>query len=341
MEHHDGEHTTTPGANGHDDGVLALPETVLASLGRQIAEAGGEYQEPPEYAGSIGRTMFDTPSSDDGTVTVLLPKEHIGALPSQSLVRIESVPDKRSYLGAVVKGPFAEPDGLRADAPIIVTSTVRGAFLLPKYHGRVQVAILGEELDDGTVVPPRRRPLPNSPVFALPSGEAARVLRTGGNVCLGVAESYEDIEIRVPAEVKAVFPRHLGVLGTTGGGKSTTVSGLIGQLQEAGVAVVILDTEGEYTAIGDATEDPTMQRALARRGREPKGVENTHVYHLVGKGTRNPQHPSRTAFRVDFSALSPHAVKEILDFTPAQETRFFQAYRHLLQECAVARTQAA
>ena len=67
MEHHDGEHVTAPGANGHDDGVLPLPEAVLTSLGRQIAEAGGEYQEPPEYAGSIGRTMFDTPASDGAT----------------------------------------------------------------------------------------------------------------------------------------------------------------------------------------------------------------------------------------------------------------------------------
>ncbi|MBI1884772.1 MAG: ATP-binding protein [Chloroflexi bacterium] len=270
--------------------------------------------------------MFDTPASADGTVTVLLPKENIGALPSQSLVRIKSVGDGRSYLGAVVKGPFAEPDGLRADAPIVVTATVRGGIFMPKYHGRVQVELIGEELEDGGVVPPRRRPLPNSPVFALPSVQVADVLRTGGDIRLGLADSQEDIEVAVPSTTKQVLPRHTGILGTTGGGKSTTVSGLVAQLQQAGIASIILDTEGEYTAIHEPTDDQHMQRALSRREMTPAGVDNTHVYHLVGREPANPDHPSVTEFKLDFSQLSPHAIKEILDFTDAQQQRFFQAF---------------
>ncbi len=46
-------------------------------------------------------------------------------------MRIKSVIDKRAYLGVVVSGPFAEPDGLRADAPILVAVTVRGGLLMP------------------------------------------------------------------------------------------------------------------------------------------------------------------------------------------------------------------
>ncbi|GAB4330267.1 MAG: hypothetical protein Kow0010_15140 [Dehalococcoidia bacterium] len=144
------------------------------------------------------------------TIRSTQPKENIGALPSQSLVRIKSVGDGRSYLGAVVKGPFAEPDGLRADAPVVVTATVRGGIFMPKYHGRVQVELIGEELTDGGVVPPRRRPLPNSPVFALTSDETAGVLRTGGDVRLGVADGQEDIEVTVPSASKSVLPRHTG-----------------------------------------------------------------------------------------------------------------------------------
>src|SRR5437870_4322895 len=88
------------------DVVRATPESVFADIDRQVAEAGGEWQEPPECAGSVGRTMFDTAASDDGTVTVLMAREHIEALPAQALVQIRSG-DGRAYLGAVVRGPFA------------------------------------------------------------------------------------------------------------------------------------------------------------------------------------------------------------------------------------------
>lgn len=190
----------------------------------------------------------------------------------------------------------------------------------------MQVEIVGEELHDGAVVPPRRRPLPNSPVFVLDGPETAHVLGTGGNVSLGVADGHEDIEVRAPANSKVVFPRHVGILGTTGGGKSTTVSGQVAQLQKVGTAVVLFDTEGEYTAINEPTDDTQMKLALERRGFEPEGVDDTHVYHLVGRETANLVHPDVRPFRLDFSELSPHAFKEILDLTDAQETRFFQAY---------------
>ncbi len=311
-----------------DDAVQAVPAAVLESLDQQIAAAGGEWQPSPLDEGSVGRTMFDTPASDDGTVTVLIPREHLDALPRQALVRIRSVTDGRSYLGAVVKGPFAEPDGLRADTPIVVTATVHGQghMLFPKYHGRAQIGLIGEELDDGSVIPPRRRPRPNSPVFVLDAAETAARLNTGGDVRLGIAESQEEIDIRVSSRRKSVFPRHLGILGTTGGGKSTTVSGLVHQLHKAGVATILLDPEGEYTTIGDPTDDETMRRALQRRGMAPEGVPQTRLYHLIGRDTANPDHPHRVPFRLDFSELSPHAFKELLDLSPAQETRFFQAY---------------
>jgi DNA helicase HerA-like ATPase len=203
---------------------------------------------------------------------------------------------------------------------------VRGIVLQPKHHGRVQVEIVGEELNDGAVVPPRRRPLPNSPVFVLDSPETADVLGTGGNVRLGVADGHEDIEVCAPADSKVVFPRHVGILGTTDGGKSTTVSGQVAQLQKIGTAVVLFDTEGKYTAINKPTDDEQMKLALKRRGLEVEGVDDTHVYHLVGRETANPSHPDVRSFRLDFSELSPYAFKEILGLTDAQETRFFQAY---------------
>lgn len=301
--------------------VRDTPPEALAEL-----EVGPRWKPDPAEADAVGRTMFDVPGSKDNTVTVLLPKDHLGAVPNQSLLRIWSREDERTYLAIVTAGPFAEPDGLRADAPTVVTTAVRGAnAFVPRYHGRVQAEILGEQLDGG-LVPPRFRPLPNSPVFALDSAESAKVLKLGGNLRLGVVAGDDALVVDIPADKKSVLPRHTGVLGTTGGGKSTTVSRLIDQAQRQGFAVILLDTEGEYTHLNEATEDLTMLTAWERLGQAPHGVEGTRLYHLVGRETTNPEHPRVGAFDICFDGLSPYVVEELLNLSDAQRERFTKAY---------------
>lgn len=333
------EEMTVRDASGNelfDDGFSSLPQDVLVSIDADAKKAGGAWEEPAIYAGSIGRTMFDTPSSEDQSLTVLLPRESMEQAPSQSLVRIKSQ-DGHSYLGVVVKGPFAEPDGIRGDSPIVVTTTVQGGIFMPRFHGRVQVEILGEE-ENGVLVPPRFRPLPNSPVFVLDSQETERVLKVEGDIRLGLAVGHEDLEVRIPSSRKSVLPRHMGILGTTGGGKSTTVSGLIHSLQQAGIATVLIDTEGEYTMINEPTTDKNMLIALERRGLNPAGVQHTHLYHLVGRETTNPDHSSETSFCLKFDKLSPYLVMELLELNEAQETRYLKAYditRRVLQDLKI------
>src|SRR5215216_2362794 len=113
----------------------------------QIALAGGEWQEPAAFRGSVGRTTFDNPASEDNSITVLLPHGSLQSLPSQTLVRIVSQPDKREYLGVVVKGPFAEPDGLRPDSHLVIMTTIHGGMFMPTHHGRVHVELLGQQID--------------------------------------------------------------------------------------------------------------------------------------------------------------------------------------------------
>jgi uncharacterized protein len=283
------------------------------------------WEEREEDREAIGRTMFDVSGSKDNTLTVLLPKERVDQVPAQSLVRIESRSDDRTYLGIVTAGPFAEPDGLRADAPAIVTTTVRGGIFMPRYHGRVQVEILGERVN-GMLVPPRFRPIPNSPVFILTGPECAEVLRLGGEIRLGVVSGDDSLNVDIPAHRKSVLPRHTGILGTTGGGKSTTVSRLIDQAQRQGYAILLLDTEGEYTQMNEPTEDRAMLAAAARRGLEPAGVDDTRILHLVDKETTNPGHPRITEFGLSFSSLSPYTVEEIFALSDAQKERFERAY---------------
>ncbi len=304
---------------------LPLPQEIFEQIEEESARAGGEWSEPAEYDTAVGRTMFDLPSSEDNTVTVLLSKDDIHQAPSQALVRIRSVSDSRRYLGIVVAGPFAEPDGLRGDAPIMITTAVRGGIFMPRYHGRIQVELLGEEVD-GVLIPPRLRPLPNSPVFVLDTEETSRTLRLDGDIPLGVPVGYEEISAAIPSDKKSVLPRHVGILGTTGGGKSTTVSSLISSFQQSGIATIVIDTEGEYTEIYQSTQDHTMLTALEKRGKQARGVENVSVYHLVGRETTCPERRRTRAFSLQFSQLSPYLVMGMLEMNDAQQQRYQKAY---------------
>lgn len=319
-----------PAQNDGNEQVRPLPDGFETMLTEEMKVAGAPFEPGEEFIGAAGSTMFDMPASRDNTLTVLLPHDQIGKVPAQSLVRIKSRPkekggDGRQYLGAVVQGPFAEPDGLKADAPIVVTTTVRGAMFMPKYHGRIQIEIMGEEVAGG-LVPPRFRPLPNSPVFVLGDDETRTLLGIGGDITLGMAVGFETIEVQIPSNRKSVLPRHMGVLGTTGGGKSTTVSGLIHQFHKAGMATVVIDTEGEYTEIVKPTADPNMVRLLGLRGRQPEAVGDVHVYHLIGRETTAAAPTPIHQFRLDFSSLSPYAAAEILDLNEAQFDRIIKAY---------------
>ena len=306
--------------------VLRTPDEAFEAIALDSEEAGGAWKPAPGTEGCIGYTMFDTRSSEDGSITVLMPNENIDGLPAQALVRIASRGDERTYLGAVIEGPFAEPDGLSAESTPMVVTTVKGGLLMPKYHGRAQIELLGERVAEGAILPPRRRPRPNSPVFVLDAAETSEVLKITGDLRFGLAEGFDDLAVAVPARSKNVLPRHLGILGTTGGGKSTTVSGLVSKAQREKIAVVLIDTEGEYCAIDQPTDDPDMLVALKRRGLEAAGVDDTYVYYPIGKVPSNASHPRLAPFSLRFSELSPFALKEILDLTDAQETRFLKAY---------------
>jgi DNA helicase HerA-like ATPase len=310
----------------------AAPEspTIQQRLAAEIVAAGGEIQPDPELAGAIGTTMFDLPGSEDNTVTVVLPEETAQKAASQTLVQIKSRKggDGRNYIGMVTAGPFAEPDSLRGDSHMLVTVATRGGSYQPPYHGRVQVTILGERLTNGSLVPPRLRPLPNSPVFALNDEESAGVLKADGDIRLGTVVGYENVPVGVPSDKKLCLPRHTAVLGTTGGGKSTTIGRFIQQAQAANMAVILLDVEGEYTHLNEPTTNKDMLAAINDRKLKAMGIPSDRmtIYHLVGRETANPDHPHVQPFSLQFASVSPYAAAEIIGLTEPQETRFLRAY---------------
>lgn len=299
-------------------------------IDKEILNNGGEWANDPNCEGSDGMTMFDLPQSQDNLISVLLPMNNIRNIGAHSIVEIRSRSkanggDGKIYRGIVVAGPFHDPDGIRADAPILISTTISGAIFLPNFHGRVLVELLGE-LNDGAIMPPRFRPLPNSPVFVLSKEETAKVLNVQGNVTLGQAIGHDSIDVCIPADKKIVLPRHTGILGTTGGGKSTTVSGLIDQFQQQGIATILIDTEGEYTHMDKETEAGNMRSLLSQRGIEPHGIKNVKVYYPLGRETRADDKTPSSEFHLKFSNLSPYAATDILGLNEAQFGRFFKIY---------------
>jgi len=208
----------------------------------------------------------------------------------------------------------------------MVVSATKGHTFLPPFHGRAQVEIVGELDEDNEMASPRRRPSPNSPVFAMGVKEMSERLGLSGNVRIGLAEGFDDMVVRTDSTRKDLIPRHMAILGTTGGGKSTTVSGLVSRVAAEGVAVVMIDTEGEYCAINEPTPDPRMLKALKKRGLTPEGIKDTCIFHLVGRETRAEGHPSVAQFSLQFSSLSKYTVTEILGLNEAQEQRFLKAH---------------
>src|SRR5882672_720850 len=113
----------------------------LSSLENEISLNGGERPEDPNCKDADGMTMFDMPNSEDNLITALLPKKNIRNIGAHSMVRIgsrtkENGGDGRLYRGIVVAGPFHEPDGIRADSSMMVTTTIYGTIFMPNFHGK-------------------------------------------------------------------------------------------------------------------------------------------------------------------------------------------------------------
>src|SRR5262245_20163420 len=303
------------------DFVKQAPTELLAELD-EVASAGRARLASldPELADAVGFTHFDTSSSEDNLLTVLLTRDDLNRLASQTLVRIKSREDGRAYLGVVVRGPFSEPDAVPPNSTMAIGVVVHGKKVQYTfdYHGRAEIDLIGEEAGT-SLVPPRYRPRPKSPVFVIDEAESARILGVGGELCVGRVVGYRDMKACIPAKDKSVLPRHTGIVGTTGGGKSTTVATLLHRAQENGIATIVFDVEGEYTHVDEPTDHKAMLDALEKRGLKAEGVRELHVHHLVGRETTNPRHKRLHPFALTFSSLSPYAIAEILEMSDAQQ----------------------
>lgn len=298
-----------------------IPDGVAAEFAAATFDGRGPWQ--PDAAD--GRTLFDTPQAEDGTVTVVFPQDRFARWRSQALLHIDSREDGRTYLAQVVAGPYAAPVGLPATNTALVITQVEGAVFTPPYHGWASVRVLGE-LRDGEAVVPLYRPRPNSPVKLLSPEETKAALKCDGDLRLGMAVGYDDLPVGLRSDEKAHVPRHTLAVGTTGAGKSTFLAGWVEKLAAAGFCVVLLDVEGEYATIHKPADSPRILPALAARGLTPAGVANTFLLVPTQAPASDPAHPRVRRFCLDFADTSPHIAAELLGGNEAQTDRFLAAY---------------
>ena len=298
---------------------------VPESAERELASSEFDGPGPWTPDASDGRTLFDTPQAEDGTVTVVFPQGKFDRWRSQALVHIDSTEDKRCYLAQVVSGPYAAPVGLPAGTPALVITQVEGSLFTPPYHGWASLNILGEVRDGETIVP-LQRPRPNSPVRLLTADETKAALNCDGDLRLGNAVGFDDLGVGLRSDEKAHIPRHTLAVGTTGAGKSTFIAGWVEKLAAAGFCVLLVDVEGEYASIHKPADSTRILPALKARGLTPAGVKDTFLLVPTQSAVSDPKHPRVRRFCLDFADTSPHIAAELLGGNDAQTDRFHAAY---------------
>ena len=225
----------------------------------------------------------------------------------------------------VTRGPYASPNGLPANSPLLVATQIEGTLFTPPYHGWVELSILGEVKDSATLSP-LQRPRPNSRVRILDPEQTRQALQCDGDLRLGRAVGYPDLFVGLKSQEKHHVPRHTLVVGTTGSGKSTCMAGLIEKLSAAGFCVLVLDVEGEYSTINQPADSPKIIPAIQDTGQQPAGLSDTYLLVPTNAATANPQHPHIRRFCLDFANISPHVAVELLQGNDPQTDRFLAAY---------------
>jgi hypothetical protein len=327
--------------------VNDIPESVTDDLRRSADQMGPDWDIEDD---ADGRTLFDTPQSEDGSIVVVFRQDRFNDWRTQSLAHIESDEDghkKRTYLAQVVSGPFAEPNGLPANSPLLRVTQVEKTLFTPPYHGWVTMAILGEVKEESNapedrdgdatqdvgrgrtksqLIVPLYRPRPNSKVRLLTPEETRDALGCEGDIKLGQALGYTDISVGLDSKSKHHLPRHTLVVGTTGSGKSTTISSLIDELAQAGFCVLVLDVEPEYAEIHKPAESPGTKAVLKDRGLGPQGITNSFLLVPTDCEAACPDHPRLRRFSLEFSNISPFLAMDLLQANDAQRDRFLAAY---------------
>ncbi len=274
----------------------------------------------------LGHVHFDSPSARSQLTELLALKDRTDGVFRNKYVRLNSN-GKPEFLGRIVEGPFFVPEEVGRDSAFAQTAILHGEEFkaMPNYYVLARIEVLGE-LRDGQMFGSSTRPVPKSPVNDLSVEDIQRLMGLGGNMMLGTLLGYPGVQVTMDSQSKKVLPRNVGIFGTVGSGKTNTAQVLIEEASQAGYAVVVLDVEGEYTAMDEATTEKQLVPKLQACGRKPTSLKDVHVYYPTGG---EPIRKESEEFGIPFYMMPPHLVSELADLTEPQEGLFLRAHEVL------------
>ncbi len=266
----------------------------------------------------LGFINFDGNSADNSTSNAMVSAEHRQHFRRDVYVGIHDIEQNIDFLGRVVEGPFHSPHEVGIDSAITRTTILhpdRTQFR-PSYYVEGTIEILGQLTEGERLIPSPTRPRPYSEVYIFPPERLQRYLDISGTFNLGLLMGYEGIPVKADVASKNFLPRNVGIFGTVGSGKSNTTQVLIEEATSAGWAVIVVDVEGEYVRMNEATQEKNLINILSRKfGLEPFGIENFSVY-VPQSGHSEAQDPLR--FKVPFSELDPFVLSELMELSEPQ-----------------------
>lgn len=274
----------------------------------------------------LGHIHFDSTSARGVLSDVLALRERTESVFRNKYVRVKTS-NVIEFLGRIVDGPFFVPEEVGRDSAFAQTAILHGEEFkaMPDYYVLARMEVLGE-LRDGSMYGTSTRPVPKSPVLDLSVAEIQKLIGLGGEMILGALVGYPGVQVTMDSQSKKVLPRNVGIFGTVGSGKTNTAQVLIEEASRDGYGVVVLDVEGEYTAMDEPTREKSLEPKLRANGREPAGLKDFHVYHPTGG---EPSRDDSKEFGIPFYMMPPLLVSELADLTEPQEGVFLNAHEAL------------
>jgi uncharacterized protein len=242
-------------------------------------------------------------------------------------VRIQDEEGKRGFLARILTGPFFH----RAGSPTV--SGLEASFTMESFL-LADLEIQGE-LVEGQTRETNSRPAPGSPIYFLSAAEVAELHGFKGDMILGRLTGQDDLHVALQSSNKNVLPRNLGIFGTVGSGKSNTAQVVIEEAARNGWAVIVLDVEGEYTAMDEPSDEPALVECLARYGRQAAGVAN---FQVLCPASCTTDRENSITFTLRLADFDPIVIGEILQVSLPERNALLDCIEYLQQK---ARTKVA
>jgi DNA helicase HerA-like ATPase len=200
-----------------------------------------------------------------------------------------------------------------------VARIVDGPFYLKTSRSTYYLIELMSMIVNGRKTALQSRPQPASVVTLLDLESTQDYIGAVGDLRFGRLLGQPDVKVELDS---ATLTRHVGIFGTTGSGKSTSLQVIAEEASRVGRAILIFDIEGEYVRLNEPTEE--LIPILSDFDERPAGAKDFRVYVPAPNSSLNP---NARKFGIPFSDLDLEIFSEVLDLTPFERVYLLEVAR--------------